>query len=671
MKNRHVIIAASCIAFIALASFTYRAEEPFIETNSTAVCAAPVGQASEKLTFASYFKGLLSSDKWPARWTCGEWSETEGWLYIGADLMIALAYFMIPVLLFWYLRKQKLGRIKRVFLFFSGFILFCGFTHLIDVILFWEPIYRFSGFVKLLTGLVSMGALFVLGVAIPRALMYRSPEDMQQEIDERKRIQNHFETLLKYSPSAIAMLDKQMKFMLVNEQWKQFVKYDEKITGTYYEESFPKTEGYLQWVEDVSEIFQGNAVPIREDSFMDGNRKVPFERRVEPWRHDNGEIGGIIIFIDDLTEELKFRRLGNKYGQLVTEICQTAKIGVWSSNIERDEIFWNDEVYDIHGLKRGKKLSNEEIAQFYSDEEWERVQRAVSQSIESETPWNLELRITDANGLEKWIHSVGKAVFQGGEAVELQGLTEDITDRKLAHERLKQSSEKLKASNKELESFSYSISHDLRAPLRAINGYSEALVEDYADQLPEDASHYIQRISSNSIKMGALIDDLLEFSRLNRKKVNYQEIDVNHQIDQIIDESFETYKGNIHKEDLPRIYGDKEMIKQVLMNLLGNAIKYSSKNPEQKITITSKEEEDAHVIAFRDNGVGFNMDYYEKLFQVFQRLHNDEEFKGTGIGLSICKRIMDAHDGDIWAESEEGQGSTFYLRFFKNTSYDN
>jgi len=222
----------------------------------------------------------------------------------------------------------------------------------------------------------------------------------------------------------------------------------------------------------------------------------------------------------------------------------------------------------------------------------------------------------------------------------------------------------LEAVNKELEAFSYSVSHDLRAPIRGINGYAQILEEDYADKLDADGMAVLHSIRKNSKKMGQLIDDLLAFSKLGRKQVTVADINMNSLVN-ILKEDFlaEDTEGRIsfNIEDLPPAKGDQALIKQVWINLLSNAIKYSKNKPETPIAIGAYAEGTHIVYYVKDNGAGFDMQYYDKLFGVFQRLHSQEEFEGTGIGLAIVQKIVNRHNGTVWAKSKLNQETFFYF----------
>ncbi|WP_114782658.1 PAS domain S-box protein [Botryobacter ruber] len=228
---------------------------------------------------------------------------------------------------------------------------------------------------------------------------------------------------------------------------------------------------------------------------------------------------------------------------------------------------------------------------------------------------------------------------------------------------LRRNVSQLEVTNKELESFSYSVSHDLRAPLRAINGYANIIYEEYHEQMDQELLRLLQIIQNNAKKMGTLIDDLLAFSKLGRKQVVKRCIDTTEMVNKALQE---LENGNGHQvttkvNNLLPIEGDPTLLYQVFINLISNAIKYSSKKPEPQVEIGSFEKDDEIIYFVRDNGTGFNMDYAHKLFGVFQRLHSDEEFEGTGVGLAIVQRVVVKHGGRVWAEGEVNKGATFYF----------
>jgi len=231
--------------------------------------------------------------------------------------------------------------------------------------------------------------------------------------------------------------------------------------------------------------------------------------------------------------------------------------------------------------------------------------------------------------------------------------------------RVKERTAELEASNKELESFSYSVSHDMRAPVRAVSGFTRLLTNTYSAVLDEEGRETLKMIDKEAGRMGQLIDDLLAFSRLGKKEIQKRRVDMKvlaqEALNEVIKDRLQKSNAEVIIDELPPARCDNNLLRQVFINLISNALKYSEPNPKPKVHIGFLNENGSTVYFIKDNGVGFDMKYYNKLFGVFQRLHSQEEFRGTGIGLAIVQRIIIRHGGRVWAESKPGDGATFYF----------
>lgn len=252
----------------------------------------------------------------------------------------------------------------------------------------------------------------------------------------------------------------------------------------------------------------------------------------------------------------------------------------------------------------------------------------------------------------------------------LLGISIDITERKRREEELEQSRQQLAAVNEELEAFCYSVAHDLRAPLRAIDGFSKAIVEDCADDLDEHGRTYLGYVRDSAQRMGQLIDDLLELSRVTRTDLNRERVDLSKLAPPIIAElrtAEPERQVNVVIDDELFARGDRQLLSVVLANLLGNAWKFTGNREEATIELGRHDEDDRTVFYVRDNGVGFEMAYVDKLFGTFQRLHAADEFPGTGVGLASVQRIIRRHGGSVWAEGALDAGATFYFTLDSET----
>jgi len=301
------------------------------------------------------------------------------------------------------------------------------------------------------------------------------------------------------------------------------------------------------------------------------------------------------------------------------------------------------------------------------DDDRPRVLEQVGAILQNKELHPIEHRIVCKNGSIRWVANTASIQRDAaGTLLGYDGLVQDITERKLAElkleELVRERTRDLEASNKELEAFSYSVSHDLRAPLRAIDGFATILSEDYAKCLDEQGRELLDHISSQSQKMGTLIDDLLAFSKLGRQSLNPCEVDLQALATEVRDELMVRESDRTVEWILrggPQVVADPVFMRQVLINIMGNSLKYTRRKPSARIEVWTEAVDEGVVCHVKDNGAGFDMRYADKLFGVFQRLHNERDFEGHGVGLALVQRIINRHQGRIWAEARVEEGACF------------
>jgi PAS domain S-box-containing protein len=292
----------------------------------------------------------------------------------------------------------------------------------------------------------------------------------------------------------------------------------------------------------------------------------------------------------------------------------------------------------------------------------------IMKVMSGEAPAYFESRVRTKSGGHRWL---GWTIAPFAEEELLYIFARDITERiereaevRSLNRTLEQHSTELQAANRELEEFSYSISHDLRGPLRAITGYTEIILSEHLEKLDGDGRQMVEAVSRNSLHLTKLIDDFLAFFRFGRAQVNAIHFDMKALAQAAIDVVKPVNAGrpiDFRVSALPAAFGDRAMVRQVLINLLSNAVKFSARSKHAIIEIGAMKRSGKTAYFVRDNGVGFNMKYYDKLFGVFQSLHKDEGFDGTGIGLALVHKIVRRHGGEVWADGKVNEGATFYF----------
>lgn len=401
-----------------------------------------------------------------------------------------------------------------------------------------------------------------------------------------------------------------------------------------------------------------------EDLEVDnGESRLPLEVWSLPIEDEDGKLLFALAAFNDITERRKTENeiaLGKKRMELILENIPMAIFVLDEKGIP---IYCNKRSMEIlgDGIMPDKGIDNlNEIYSLYkagTEEVWENNELPLMQAFINKSFTHIDNMEVDREGerlpLEVWGIPV---LDEKNNLLYAIAAFSDITERRKAEANLL-------LLNKELESFSYSVSHDLRAPLRAINGYARMLMEDYENKIDSEGIRLIDIIQGNAKKMGQLVDDLLEFSKMGKREMNLVSVNLDDLVRQAKDEVMVHLESNAQFKigKLGYVNADAALMQHVLINLIDNAVKYSSKveNPIIEVGLISKDNRKVYYV--KDNGAGFDMAYYDKLFGVFQRLHRTDEFDGTGVGLAIVFRIVTRHGGKVWAEGKVNEGATFYF----------
>ncbi len=406
----------------------------------------------------------------------------------------------------------------------------------------------------------------------------------------------------------------------------------------------------------------------------------PFLTRTMPVRDQGGNIVQWFGTNTDITAQLATEAALRQASEQRRIAMDAAGLGAWEYRIETDEILWDARCQSMFGVEPNDRIPYREAIQCVHPDHRAAIEEALNAAIRGAGGgvYSQEYRIVWPDGSVHWIASHGRMHVEGGNGhreSRFTGVKMDITERKQAEleirqlnsqleERVRQRTSELEIANEELESFSYSVSHDLRAPLRGIDGWSLALAEDYAAQLDARALQYLDRVRSETQRMGLLIDDMLQLSRISSTEMRLIPIDLTGIARGIAVRLREANSDRriefVIEPDLTAP-GDARLLEIALTNLLANAVKFTGPRESARIEFGVTNRGGEHVFHVRDNGVGFDMAYASTLFGAFQRLHKTTEFPGTGIGLAIVQRVIHRHSGRVWAEAERGQGATFYF----------
>jgi PAS domain S-box-containing protein len=503
------------------------------------------------------------------------------------------------------------------------------------------------------------------------------------------------------------LTDQNGKFTYANQKFCALSQYT--ITELLGQESrhILFDNGPKHLAHDICECVKGGGIWKGEvRSFAKDGSTYWLQTTVSPFSNVDGVVEEFIIIGTDITELKSLLQALWDSKERLLQAAELAELGVWEWDVHLGIVRWDRRMFEIYGLPELEdgKVTYEAWRNCLHPEDVAQQEDLLGQLVAAGGRMQREFRILRrTDGSVRHIEATEKLVPAGeaapgkfrilwgtdgtvrhiessesvvaGRSVEncrVVGFNLDVTERKRTEAEIRQLNlvllqrgNRLEEVNRELEAFSYSVSHDLRAPLRAIDGFSRMVVEDYGDKLDEEGRRKLLVIQSEAKRMSSLIDDLLAFSRMSRQEIQTSRIDMHALAKEVFDELSQRVparKLQFLLHPLSEACATPNMIRQVWVNLIGNAIKFTQRQAVAEIEIGELPGEDGLPVYFvKDNGVGFDMRYADKLFGVFQRLHGDKDFDGTGVGLAFVQRIIHRHGGKIWADAKLGGGATFFF----------
>ncbi|WP_161794796.1 PAS domain-containing protein [Desulfonatronum thioautotrophicum] len=500
-----------------------------------------------------------------------------------------------------------------------------------------------------------------------------------RDVTRQRRTEAVVQALLRNSPNLISVFDTQGRYVLVStENAKAIGQAVDQIIGRTFSDVLPQTlaNTFLQRIARI--VAEERPLTVLDETGGANDRRV-LETSLFPvsWRDGRVELVGAIAM--DVTQRIQDQKKLQAWHDLMQDIIHYDPSAIAVLDREMRHIYVSQRFLDDYGVTQ--EVMDRNHYEVFPDipEKWREVHKRALQGEVLRNDDDVFIRSDGQMEFTRWLcrpwrdadGAIGGIVLYTEVITPLRRVERELRDlnRELENKVLERTA-RLEEANKELEAFSYSVSHDLRAPLRGIDGFSQALLEDYHDQLDEQGRDYLQRVRKASQRMGMLIDDLLKLSRVSRAELNPAPVDLSRMVEQIaatLRESDPELEVTFIVEPDVKVEADPALLRIVMGNLLDNAYKFTRYVAKPRVVFGQRLMDGNQVCFLQDNGAGFDMAYADKLFTAFQRLHSAERYPGTGVGLATTARIIRRHGGRIWAEAEPDQGATFYFTLSQDT----
>jgi PAS domain S-box-containing protein len=658
----------------------------------------------------AFLKDLLSADGFMPHGHCYLWRPGLIWLHLLSDAVTALAYTSIPFTLIYFVRRRRDLPFHWMFLCFGVFIIACGSTHVLEIWTLWTPTYWLAGLVKAITATASLPTAILLIKLVPKALALPSPQQLAKAHDDLRRANNELERRVVQRTAELTKKNRQLateiaereraEAALVKSEARLRRLVDAGILGVITcdldgnirtaNTAFLDMLGYspadlaagrLRWTDltapehraadhrAIAQLRTSGVAPAWEKDYVhkDGHR-VPVLLGVASIDELTTEN---IAFVLDLTER---KRAAEEIRRLEKQREADVELAAFIQAAPDAMV-----IVDPHGRIVLANAETEKLFGYRSDE-------LLGQPVETLVPERL--RPAHAGHRRHYVtHPATRRAMGAGQRLTgrrrdgsefpaevrlspiptrggllVSSAIRDVTDRDRAEQALRSAKAAAETAYSELETFSYSVAHDLRAPLRAMSGYSTTILDDYGPRLEPEVAERLHLIVDGARRMSDIIDALLSLARLSRAEPRRERVDLarlaHGVVDQLRTGAPDRRVDFIATGDLA-VRGDPELLRLLLDNLLGNAWKFTSKQPTGRIELGREDTDGTIAYYVRDNGAGFDMAFAHKLFAPFKRLHTTAEFAGTGVGLATVQRIVRRHGGRVWAEAAEARGATF------------
>jgi PAS domain S-box-containing protein len=651
-----------------------------------------------------FWTKLLDTSDFPARWNCGRWTEAHGWLHILSDLGVWSAYFAIPAILAYFMVRRKDLPFRKVFLLFAAFILLCGTTHLMEAIIFWWPAYRLAGLIKLATAIVSWTTVFALVGVVPTFLRMRSPEELEREIDARKKaedilqltnaaLEQRVQERTSELAAANAVLQSEREWFRTTlasigdavittntiGQVTTLNSVAERLTGwTQHEASGQDLANVFQIINDATRqpvdspamraLAEGTIVGLANHTLLiakDGTERF-IDDSAAPIRSESGELIGAVLIFRDITERYKtdhaLRESEARFLQLADAIPQLA----WMAQPDGHIDWYNSRWYEYTGATL-KDMEGWGWQSVHDPNVLPSVIRKWNESLESSRPFEMEFPLRGADGVFRhFLTRVMPFRDAKGSVIRWFGTNTDISEQKRTQDELRRAAARLSEADRRKDEFLATLAHELRNPLAPIRTGLEVM------KIKKDDPAVIEEIHTTMVRQTqqliALVDDLLDVSRITQGKLVLRTCRV--RLSDVVTSAIEASQpmiddaGHALTVRLPEepIYldADPHRLAQILSNLLNNAAKYT---PERgRIQVTAEPRGSEIVLAVSDTGIGIPADMLDRVFQPFTQVERPVEkgYTGLGIGLTLVKSLVTMHGGSIDVRSNGlNQGSEF------------